>query len=152
MKPKTLLIVALVCFGALSLVLSTSAERQVVSPPPDVTLVAQAAQSPGGQNRPGRRLPETRENFDARAGHSNSLDAPPNVSFDVAQTIEPNQQSLAATRARPVVQYKLQREHPGLQMKWSSLTQTPSRIWSFSESLTPPVNADAEAIARSFLK
>jgi uncharacterized protein (TIGR03437 family) len=37
-------------------------------------------------------------------------------------------------------------------MKWSSLTRAPSRIWSFSESLTPPINADAEAIARSFLK
>src|SRR5262245_24220743 len=132
MKPKTLLIVALACFAALCLVLSTSAERQVVSPPPDTRPSVQAAQSPGGQNRTGRRLPETRENFDARAGHSNSLDTP----FDEAQTIEPSQQSLAATRARPAVQYKLQREHPGLQMKWSSLTQTPSRIWSFSESLT----------------
>jgi len=147
MKPKTLLIVALVCFGALSLVLSTSAERQVASPP-DARPSARSAQSPGGQNRAARRLPETRENFDARAGHSNSLESP----FDAAQTVEPGQQSLAATQSRPTVQYKLHREHPGLQMKWSSLTQTPSRVWSFSESLTPPINADAEAIARSFLK
>ncbi len=147
MKPKTLLIVALVCFGALSLVLSTSAQRQVASPP-EARSSAQAAQSPAGQNRAARRLPETRENFDARAGHSNSLDAP----FDATQTVEPGQQSLAAAQSRPAVRYKLQREHPGLQMKWSSLTQTPSRVWSFSESLTPPVDADAEAVARSFLK
>jgi uncharacterized protein (TIGR03437 family) len=146
MKPKTLLIVALVCFGALSLVLSTSAQRQVALP--DARASAQAAQSPAGQNRAARQRPETRENFDARADHSNSLDAP----FDAAQTVEPGQQSLAAAQTRPAVRYKLQRERPGLQMKWSSLTQTPSRIWSFSESLTPPVDADAEAIARSFLK
>ncbi|MGH9848895.1 MAG: M36 family metallopeptidase, partial [Blastocatellia bacterium] len=151
MKRKTLLIVALVCFGALSLVLSTSAQRQVASPP-DARPSAQAAQSPGGQNRAARRQPETRENFDARAGHSNSLDAPPPGFSDAAQTVEPSQQSLSAPQARPAVQYKLQRERPGLQMKWSSLTQTPSRIWSFSESLTPPINADAEVVARGFLK
>ncbi len=147
MKLKTLLIVALICLGAFSLILSTSAQRQTASPS-DASPSAQAAQSPGGQNRAARRQPETRENFDARAGYYNSLDAP----SDSAPAVEPGQQPFGATQARPVVQYKLQRERPGLQLKWSSLTQTPSRVWSFSESLTPPVNADAEVVARSFLK
>ncbi len=143
MKRTTLLFAALFAFGAFSLVISTFAARQSADSAPS----ARAAR-PAAQNSAGRKVPETRENFDARTAHATTLDAPP----DAVPTIDAGQPASVTVRVRPIVPAKLQREHPGLQLKWSSLTQTPSRVWSFAEALTPPSRADAEVVARGFLK
>ena len=143
MKRMTLLIASLFFLGALSLVVSTSAKRQ----PTTVEMVAQA-QATSGQSGADRRAPKTRENFDIRAGRMAALDA-------VAETspvAEANAQASKPTFKRATATSKLERRLPGLQMKWSTLSQAPSRIWGFTDELTPPSGADSEAIVRGFLK
>src|SRR5262245_35451882 len=66
MKRTTLLIAALFFLGAFSLVISTSAER-----PPGQSAISERnarAQQGAAQASGARRVPETRENFDIRAG------------------------------------------------------------------------------------
>jgi uncharacterized protein (TIGR03437 family) len=101
------------------------------------------------QGQANRRPPQTREDFDIRANLQRTLDEPRTAGAPGDQTVSGRPE---ATTRSVAVQSALKRSRPSVQMKWSSLTNAPSRIWSYTEMLTPPSNADAETIARGFLK
>jgi len=145
-------------FFALALILcgialsSASAHRRInalltrLQPQPQSSRAQTPSRSPAArQDNAGRRLPRTRENFDIRAGHERTLAAPPE---ETAATANAPAESIA----RQSGVSRLQRERAGVQLRWSSLTRTPSRVWSFTEPLSPPDRADAEIVARSFLR
>ncbi len=86
------------------------------------------------------RRPSTRENFDARANHQRTLAAPPATGS-------------GRQAARPAAQtYRLKQSRPSVRMRWSSLTATPSRLFSHTETLSDPSTASAGSVARGFLK
>jgi uncharacterized protein (TIGR03437 family) len=148
MKRASLLISALIAGAALWFVFPTSAERLLAPSLSLVTQFAPAAQPPdvASQGQANRRRPQTREDFDARANLQRTLDEP-RTAGDPTDTGQPG-----ATTRSAAARSALKRARPSAQMKWSSLSGAPSRIWSFSETLTAPSNADAETIARRFLK
>ncbi|MGH9846202.1 MAG: M36 family metallopeptidase, partial [Blastocatellia bacterium] len=92
------------------------------------------------------RTPKTRENFDLRINHLTSLDAPPAVD---AATGSPDNAAARISASQPA---RLKQRRPSARIHWSSLSTTPSRIWSFTEPVTAPQRGDAETIARRFLK
>ncbi|MEP7339673.1 MAG: M36 family metallopeptidase [Acidobacteriota bacterium] len=143
MKRTTLLIAALFFLGAFSLAISTFAERQSATNQRNAQRQRTTTQSGAASS-----LPVTRENFDIRAGRMMSLEA----TAETPSADEANAQASKPTFKRATATSKLERRLPGLQMKWSTLSQAPSRIWGFANMLTPPSSADPEAIARGFLK
>src|ERR1051325_7534117 len=103
-----------------------------------------------------RSTPQTRENFDIRAGLQRTLNDPveaeinlPSELFNQAAKAAPG---VSAKLRRSELPYALKQVHPTVRTKWSSLTQAPSRLWSFSEALSAPSSDDAELIARRFLR
>lgn len=82
------------------------------------------------------------EDFDIRAGLSQSLPASPAE----IKAAEVEGRQLATVRNS-----RLRRERPSAQIQFSSLTNAPSRVFSFTQDLTPPTT-DVEAGARYFLK
>jgi uncharacterized protein (TIGR03437 family) len=85
-----------------------------------------------------RQLPAPREDFDLRVGHQRSLAEPPETATAAAP------QSVQVSR--------LKRARPGVRIRWSSLTGTPSRIYNHTETLSDATAADPGSAARSFLK
>jgi uncharacterized protein (TIGR03437 family) len=131
MKRAHLLTPALVSCAILSFALHSSAQRG--QPPSSPALQTNVRRSDTG-----RRIPQRRENFDIRAGHMRTLETQPGI-----DTVT------GSTQARGV---RLKRERPSVQMRWSSLTGTPSRIWSFTESIGAPNQGDAATTARRFIR
>lgn len=131
MKRAHLLIPALVSCAILSFVLHTSAQR---GQPPS----SPAPQTNVRQSDPGRRIPQRRENFDIRAGHKRALETQPEIE--------------TSSISRQAREFRLKRQRPSVQMRWSSLTGTASRIWSFTESIGAPTQGDAATTARRFIK
>jgi uncharacterized protein (TIGR03437 family) len=122
-----------------SLYLQNSAARQ--SPSRRVTsgspisprVTKQPAAAAAGQ------LPTPRADFDLRVGHQRSLTAPPDTA-----TVRAAAQTGQVSR--------LKQARPGVRIRWSSLTGTPSRIYSHTDALSDPIAADPSSAARSFLK
>ncbi len=83
--------------------------------------------------------PKHYEDFDIRADHQRSLAALP-------QTSTP----LHAEMMNEAAQF--QQAQPRAILRWSSLTNTPSRMLAQAEALTARSNDDAETIARRFLQ
>ena len=69
--------------------------------------------------------------------------------FDIRADLQRTQEATeqAQTKARA-----LQQTRPTVQLRWSSLTGTPSRLYSFTQTLSEPSNEDAETIAKRFFK
>ncbi len=109
------------------------------------SVVLLPASPSSAQRQSARPLPRTRENFDLRLAHRRSLDAPPETATTGSEAQPPRSQPGAR-------QWRLKRERPGAQLRWSSLTAAPSRIWSFNETLTAPQRGDDETIARRFIR
>lgn len=89
-----------------------------------------------------RREPQRQEDFDVRAGLNRSLPALP-AEIKAAEA--------EGRRLVPARNSRLRRERPSVEMQFSSLTNAPSRVFSFTQNLTPET-ADVEAGARFFLK
>ncbi len=84
--------------------------------------------------------PKHYDDFDIRADHQRSLATLP-------------QSSSQATRAEIVNEAaQFQQAHPRTILRWSSLTNTPSRMIAQAEALTARSNDDAENIVRRFLQ
>lgn len=94
------------------------------------------------QSEQAKRVPKQMEDFDIRAGLSQTLPAPPAE----MKAAEAEGRQLATARNS-----RLRRERPSAQIQFSSLTNAPSRVFSFTQDLTP-ATADVEAGARYFLK
>ena len=95
-----------------------------------------------------RQAPATRENFDSRIGHQRSLVTPPESGLGV-----PNARAAQQGAVQPQTSQvsRLKRARPGVRMRWSSLTGTPSRLYSHTETLSDPTSADAGTVTRGFL-
>ncbi len=151
MKRASMLISALIAGAVLLFTLPTSAQRTLAPPLNFIKQFVHAGQSQSSapQGRANRRLPQTREDFDVRANLQRALDVP---ATEVV-ALDPSDPGRRETMSRTVAtQSALKRSRPSAQMKWSSLTNAPSRIWSFSETLTASSDSDAEIVARRFLK
>jgi hypothetical protein len=83
-----------------------------------------------------RQVPATRENFDARADHQRTLAAPPATG------------SVRQPAGQAAQTYRLKQSRPSVRMRWSSLTATPSRLYSYTEALSGPSTASASSSAR----
>jgi uncharacterized protein (TIGR03437 family) len=94
-----------------------------------------------------RQTPATRENFDARGGLQRTLVMPPG-----AGTAETNAGAAPRGAGQTGQVSRLKRARPSVSMRWSSLTVTPSRLSSHTDTLSEPIHADAGAVARGFLK
>ncbi len=94
------------------------------------------------QSQQPRRTPQQQQDFDIRAGLSQTLPAPPAE----IKAAEAQGRELATARNS-----RLRRERPSAQIQFSSLTNAPSRVYSFTQDLTQPTS-DVEAGARYFLK
>ncbi len=103
-----------------------------------------ASQSSGTTSR---QIPATRENFDARAGHQRTLVMPPG-----AGTAATNAGAAPRGAGQTVQVSRLKQSRPSVGMRWSSLTGTPSRLYSHTDTLSDPTTGDAGAVARGFLK
>ncbi len=128
MKRKTLYFATFVVIvGIFSLIFTVTAQRQPES-------VSQAQTQ--------RRVPQRQEDFDIRAGLNRSL------------PVLPAEAKAAANEGRqliPARNSRLRRERPSVEMQFSNLTNSPSRVYSFTQNLTQST-ADVEAGARFFLK
>ncbi|MBI1760403.1 MAG: M36 family metallopeptidase [Acidobacteria bacterium] len=103
--------------------------------------------------RAASRAPQTKADFDIRAGLQRTLKDPADAEIVVpfAASSSPTGANAQTKLRRSELPYALRRARPTVQMRWSSLTQAPSRLWSFQDTLSGPSNADAETIARRFL-
>src|SRR5262245_31614070 len=132
MKPTLLLILASVACLAMSWTLSSSGKTTLekVSNPlqPRASAATRRAQTTGGA----RRTPQTRENFDIRAGHQ----VTPNDPQDAEITYDPAQEEIRRAKRRSLQAFGLKRSRPTVQLKWSSLSGAPSRVYSLTENLT----------------
>jgi uncharacterized protein (TIGR03437 family) len=99
--------------------------------------------------RAASRTPITKEDFDIRAGLQRTLNDPADAEITIPLAL-PDASERAKLR-RSEMPYALRRTRPSVQMKWSTLTQAPSRLWSWQETLSAPSSDDAEIIARRFL-
>lgn len=140
MKRTTLLFISLLLFGALLVSVSTSAQRQPV--PATVT-----SQSPTAGRQSARQLPRTHAEVDLRNVHKRSLTSP--VDAETSANLQGPERLAIRTAGR---ESRLKRQRPSTQMLWSSLSGTPSRVWSFSETLAGPSPDDPTDTARQFLK
>ncbi|HWQ31572.1 MAG TPA: M36 family metallopeptidase [Blastocatellia bacterium] len=128
--------------GLLCVVIGFAAQPDSVSKFFRLAQTTAAAQTQATQpDRSGRRAPQTRGHFDLRATHLRSLEAPPE-----------EKSAAGRTRLQEKTRFRLQREHSGVQLRWSSLTRAASRVWSLNENLSAPSREDGEAVARRFLK
>ncbi|MEP7340878.1 MAG: hypothetical protein ABI977_24315, partial [Acidobacteriota bacterium] len=122
-------IITIVCIFSLALVVT--AQRQ-----PELSSSTNAA-NPQSQQKP---RPKRMEDFDIRANLDRTLSAP-------SEGNEAQGRYVAAARDS-----QLRRERPSVQMRFSSVTGAPSRVYSFTQELTQASNADAEATSKQFLK
>lgn len=122
-----------VVFSALLIALSTTAQ---IRTPSTAGGVRNSPQTDSTQRR--RPL----EDFDIRAGVARSLPA---------REDQPRGAGRPA-RAINARQSRLLRESPGAQLRLSSLTGTPSRIFGLQQPLSEASQSDAEVTARRFLK
>jgi uncharacterized protein (TIGR03437 family) len=108
-----------------------------------------SSRAPAGQSSSAtkRQSPATRENFDARAGLQRTLVMPPEAGAAAANA-GATPRGAGQTGEVP----RLKRARPSVNLRWSSLTGTPSRLYSHTETLSDPTSADAGAVARGFLK
>ncbi len=137
MKRSVVLIVSIfVVFCALSIALSTTA--QITAQPS-----TGGGQDPAGAGSTQRRRPGALEDFDIRANVARSLPAHDDPSRDSIKL---------PPRGFNARQSRLLRSRPDAQIRLSSLTGTPSRIFSLRQTLSEPGQSDAEATARRFLK
>src|SRR5215468_3892700 len=146
MKTRIMLIMASVTCLALSWTFSASGKttlNKLFNALQPVASAATRAQRSGGARRP-----QTKENFDIRAGHHVALNDPQDTDI----TYDPAREEQRLANRRSLQSFGLKRSHPSVRLKWSSLSGTPSRVFSFTENLTGPIVADPEAIARQFLK
>ncbi|MGH9769630.1 MAG: M36 family metallopeptidase, partial [Blastocatellia bacterium] len=144
MKRSLVLIAAiLVVFSALSIALSTTAQIRT----PSTTSGGQDA----GQTESSRRQrARSLEDFDIRAGVARSL---PAQSTAQEAREDPSRSAIKLPgRAINARQSRLLRERPTAQMRLSSLTGTPSRIFGLQQPLSEASQSDAEVTARRFLK
>lgn len=79
-----------------------------------------------------------RENFDIRATHQRALDARPAA-------------TTAKNRPPQADKASVSRSDAGLQVRWSSLTGTASRVWNWQQPVSDAAPEDAEISARRFL-
>ncbi|MDX2032822.1 MAG: M36 family metallopeptidase [Blastocatellia bacterium] len=122
---------SILLFSLFTFLLRASAQRRLETVPAG----AQAS----------RQIPETRENVDLRSQHRRSI--------GTASIVDaPQERGAMASRARSVGESRLKRAHRNLEVRWSSLSEGPSRVLSLTEPLTGPSDADAEATARRFLR
>jgi uncharacterized protein (TIGR03437 family) len=137
MKRSLLLLTAiLLAIYSLSIALSTTAQiRQSTG---ENTQSANQSTTTDDRNR--RRL----EDFDIRAGLARTLPAQPGDPAKMPVKLP--------ARVINVRQSGLMRANPQAQVQLSSLTGTPSRIFSLQQALGEPSRRDAEAMARQFLK
>ena len=91
-----------------------------------------------------RRVRQPLENFDIRANLNRSLEAPPT---EIANTQPTNKIESVAPKAG---QAKILVEHPNTNIRWSSLTGTPSRLTNLTEALSHPNQDEPENIGRKF--
>ncbi len=134
MKRRTLyliIIVAIIC--VFSLALSAMAQRH-----PD-----QSDSDAKSRQQTDVRRPQRMEDFDVRANLDRTLPAQP----ESLKTGGNAGRALVAARDS-----RLRRERASVQMQFSSLSGTPSRVYSFTQDLTQPTNTDAEISAKQFLK
>ena len=147
MKTRIVSISVLALLMAMSWTFSISGKtalKKLVNALQPVTTAASKAPS---QIR-GARRPQTRENFDIRAGHLVALNDPQDAEINY----DPAQEEQRRISRRSLQSYGLTRSRPSVRLKWSSLSGTPSRVSSFTQNLTEPSLADPEAIVRQFLK
>jgi uncharacterized protein (TIGR03437 family) len=103
-----------------------------------------ARQTSGTTNR---QISATRENFDVRAGIQRTLVIPPGDG-----TVSANAGTAPRGAGQTGQVSRLKQARPSVSMRWSSLTRTPSRITSRTDTLSNPTQADAGTVARGFLK
>ena len=147
MKPRILPLSASVACLAMLWILSASGKttlKRLLDTLQPVASAATTAQRQTGAARGAR----PRENFDIRAGHQVTLNDPQ----DTEVTYDPAREELRRASRRSLQAFGLKRSRPTVRLKWSSLSGTPSRVFSFTENLTGPSGADPEVIARQFLK
>jgi len=128
----------LITISALSIAISTTAQIRESSSTNESVQSTNSQGATEGRNL--RRL----EDFDIRANLARTLP----VSSDESNRTEIK----LPARAINARQSKLMRARPQTQMQLSSLTGTPSRIFSLQQSLSEPSQNDAEVTARQFLK
>ena len=145
MKRSAPLVFALLICTACWLALSTSAQRASFFTPTRHQTPTRAQIT--RQSNASARAPRTLDNFDIRADLQRALDEPP----DTASALNARQLNNRAGATTQRV-FRLQSERPRLHLRWSSMTATPSRVWSEDQGLTGPSTDDAEIIARRFLK
>src|SRR4030095_198029 len=105
---------------------------------------ATSAATKAARQASGARRPQTRENFDIRAGHQVALNDPQDADI----TYDPAREEQRLANRRSLQAFGLKRSRPSVRLKWSSLSGTPSRVFSFTENLTGPLVAAPEAIGR----
>lgn len=141
MNRRTFSLVAIITIVCIfSLVFSATAQRQPSSAATSPQSEPQAGQA-GQSSQPGQ--PQRREDFDIRANLDRTL---PAESENLKLPLPQGRRLVAARDSR------LRREQPGAQLRFSNLTGTPSRVYSFTQNVTPPGITDAETTARQFLK
>ncbi len=128
MKKRILYLATFVVISSIvSLIFTAQAQRQPETASPSQTQ---------------RRVPQRQEDFDIRAGLNRSLPALP---------AEVKAAEAEGRRLVPARNSRLRRERPSVEVQFSNLTNAPSRVFSFTQNLTPGT-ADVEAGARFFLK
>ncbi len=141
MNRRTLTLVAIVTLLCIfSLALSVTAQRQ-----PEQSSNQSSGQPSASSNSQSQEKlrPKRMEDFDIRANVDRTLSAEP----DQLKVNEAQGRSIAAARDS-----HLRSERPSVQMKFSSMTGAPSRLYSFTQNLTQTSNADAEVTTKQFLK
>src|SRR5215470_7013857 len=96
---------------------------------------AAAAAIKAAQRTGGARRPQTKENFDIRAGHEVALNDPQDTDI----TYDPALVEQRLANRRSLQSFGLKRSRPSVRLKWSSLSGTPSRDSTFTENLTGPM-------------
>ena len=136
MKRKNLVLSGLVLTASLFLFITAAAPANWLS---RLQAVVRAAS----------RTPATKADFDIRAGLQRTLNDPADAEITIP--LAPPDARARANQRRSELPYALRRAHPSVQMKWSTLSQAPSRVWSLQDTLSAPSRDDAEVIARRFL-
>jgi uncharacterized protein (TIGR03437 family) len=136
---KRFLLPALICCGLSCVLIALGANPSSFR---NSSAAKTSTQSQAQTAAPALRVSPSKENFDIRASLRRSLE-----SHDENRAAA-KYRTLSSSNSR----FRLQREHAGVQLRWSSLTGAPSRIFSLTDSLSEPGSEDAEALARRFLR
>ena len=147
MKPRILSLSASVACLAMLWILSASG-KTTLKRLFDTLQPAASAATTATRQTGGARGARPRENFDIRAGHQVTLNDPQ----DAEITYNPAQEELRRANRRSLQAFGLKRSRPSVRLKWSSLSGTPSRVFSFTENLSGPNGTDPEMVARQFLR